>query len=236
MMTPTTQLHRIDLFWIIALMIVGGLFSLLISNTLFDLSVSLSGILCVGLIAIGRREGYLVGLYNSASYALLSYQNGLFGEMYLNILFFIPSSLVGYFLWQRHQDQNHTVVMQQLPKSWRWSILVGCGLATLGLGWILQLNPQQNTPYLDATTNVLSIVATLLMMGRYQEQWLLYIILNGVTIMMWILRTMVGGEASDLMVLMWSLFLINALFGYWRWHQGAQPERGVAASVLRSPV
>ena len=30
------------------------------------------------------------------------------------------------------------------------------------------------------------------------------------------------GESGDMMVLMWSLFLLNAVFGYWRWHMGAK--------------
>jgi nicotinamide mononucleotide transporter len=46
--------------------------------------------------------------------------------------------------------------------------------------------------------------------------------LRGVTIGMWFLRFQAGGEAGDLMILMWSLFLLNALFGYWRWHIGAK--------------
>ena len=50
----------------------------------------------------------------------------------------------------------------------------------------------------------------------------MYIVLNIVTMVMWALRFMAGGEAGDLMVLMWSLFLLNAIFGYWRWHMGAK--------------
>jgi nicotinamide mononucleotide transporter len=78
---------------------------------------------------------------------------------------------------------------------------------------------------------VLSVVATFLMMWRYKEQWLLYILLNIVTIGMWFLRFRAGGAAGDLMILMWSLFLLNALFGYWRWHVGTKGARVANPSV-----
>lgn len=217
----TSQGDRIDLVWLTLLSVMGGALSAVLATTVFDLSVFLSGILCVGLIAIGRREGYLIGLYNSLSYSILAYANGLYGEVYLNLLFFVPTGIVGYIMWQRYTTPSKTVAMRQLRWPQRIFILVVCVACTVGLGLLLQLNPNQNNPFIDATTNVLSVVATFLMMWRYKEQWLLYIVLNIVSIVMWILRFMAGGQAGDVMILMWSLFLLNAMFGYWRWHVGA---------------
>jgi nicotinamide mononucleotide transporter len=128
--------------------------------------------------------------------------------------------------------QDKTVEMRRLAWPQRLIITAICIACTAGLGQLLKLNPNQNTPFVDATTNVLSVVATFLMMWRYEEQWLLYILLNIVTIVMWMYRVMAGGQASDLMVLMWSIFLVNALFGYWRWHTGAKQ----AAQVNARPV
>lgn len=214
--------RKVDFFWLLGLGVAGILLSAVLANTVFDFTVSLSGILCVGLMAIGRREGYLIGLYNSLSYALVAYQNGLFGEVYLNLFFFVPTGIWGYVGWRRHMRADHTVEMRQLTWPQRLACVGLCVLGTLGLGAVLALNPDQNTPFIDASTNVLSVVATFLMVWRYKEQWLLYVVLNVITIAMWVLRVMVGGEASDLMVLMWSIFLLNALFGYWRWHVGSQ--------------
>lgn len=221
MSTITSQGNKIDLVWLALLSIAGGALSAVLATTVFDQSVFLSGILCVGLIAIGRREGYLIGLYNSLSYSILAYGNGLYGEVYLNLLFFVPTGIIGYIMWQRYTTPDKTVAMRQLLWPQRAFISALCVACTVGLGFLLGLNPNQNTPFIDATTNVLSVVATFLMMWRYKEQWLLYILLNVVSIGMWTLRFMDGGRSGDLMILMWSLFLLNAIFGYWRWHVGA---------------
>jgi len=215
------KIRKLDTLWFSLIVFAGAVLSATLASTLFEMSVSLSGILCVGLIAIGRREGFLIGIYNSLSYSMLAYSNGLFGEMYLNLLFFVPTGVIGYLMWGRHTLKNKTVAMRQLSRTYRWYVATACILSTSGLGLLLQLNPDQNTPFIDATTNVLSIVATFLMMWRYKEQWLLYILLNIITIIMWALRVLAEGEAGDLMVLMWSIFLLNSVFGYWRWHNGS---------------
>ena len=217
-----SQRGKLDRLWLAFLIVAGGALSAHFATSVFDATVSLSGVLCVGLIAVGRREGYLIGLYNSLSYSILAYGNGLFGEVYLNLLFFVPTGVIGYVMWSRHTRQDKTVEMRQLGWPQRLTVALICIACTVGLGLLLGLNPRQNTPFIDATTNVLSVVATFLMMWRYKEQWLLYIILNVVTIGMWVLRFRAGGAAGDLMILMWSLFLVNALFGYWRWHAGTK--------------
>jgi len=222
-MTPeVSRDRRLDRAWLAFLVVSGAVLSAYLAQSVFDATVSLSGILCVGLIAVGRREGYLIGLYNSLSYSILAYSNGLYGEVYLNLLFFVPTGVIGYVMWSRHTRQDRTVVMRQLGWPQRSIVAAICIVSTVGLGLLLGLNPHQNTPFIDATTNVISVVATFLMMWRYKEQWLLYILLNIVTIGMWFLRFRAGGAAGDLMILMWSLFLFNALFGYWRWHMGTK--------------
>lgn len=221
----TSQGGKLDRIWLAFLVVAGVALSACLATSIFDATVSLSGVLCVGLIAIGRRAGYLIGLYNSLSYSILAYSNGLFGEVYLNLLFFVPTGIIGYVMWSRHTRQDRTVEMRQLGWPRRSIIAAICVACTVALGLLLRLNPRQNTPFIDATTNVLSVAATFLMMWRYKEQWLLYILLNVVTIGMWLLRFRAGGAAGDLMILMWSLFLLNALFGCWRWHAGTKSAR-----------
>lgn len=221
MTVATRKYDRVDVAWLALLVVVGSAVSVVLAASFFDFTVFMSGILCVGLTAIGRREGYLIGLYNSLSYSVLAYSNGLYGEVYLNLLFFVPTGIIGYLLWQLHTMQDGRVAMRQMLWLTRAVIAVICIACTVGLGLLLRLNPNQNTPFIDASTNVLSVVATFLMMWRYKEQWLLYIVLNIVSVFMWTLRLLAGGTAGDMMVLMWSAFLLNAVFGYWRWHVGA---------------
>jgi nicotinamide mononucleotide transporter len=214
------KVDKLDLYWVAFLGITGLISSIYVGDSLFSASVLLSGILCVSLIAVGRIEGYIFSLYNSISYAWLAYNNGLFGETMLNLGFFLPTGILGIYLWKRKLKED-VVVMRSLKWPYRAMIVGVCVFLTLGLGKGLSMIEGQNSPYPDGTTNVLSIVATFLMLGRYMEQWFLYITLNIVTIAMWVIRWNAGGNSGDLMIIMWGLFLVNSLYGCWRWHKGA---------------
>lgn len=71
-------------------------------------------------------------------------------------------------------------------------------------------------PVLDGFTLVASLVAMTLMVKQYSEQWLLWIIINVASIYMWVIPAL-DQPGSWSMVAMWSVFLINSLYGAWKW-------------------
>lgn len=212
--------------WVALLGLTSAMYATATGAGLFVGSVLISGALCVALTAIGRREGYLVGLYNSAGYALIAWQNGLYGEVWLNLAFYIPTGIVGFLMWSRRLDADAVVAMRALRLPGVAITAAICAAGIAGLGWLLARIPTQNTPYVDAATNVLAVVATVLTMLRYRDQWLVYFALNALSIVMWALRWAAEGVASDAMVVMWTLFLLNSAFGWWRWNRGSRQADG----------
>jgi nicotinamide mononucleotide transporter len=142
--------------------------------------------------------------------------------MGLNLFFFLPMNVIGFMLWKKHIDNNSQVEMKKMKRN---ELILMLGISALGIlltGSILSLIPYQNSPYIDATTNVLSIVATILTAKRFREQWMMYIILNVFTIIMWTIRTANGSADGLLMIVMWSAYLINAFYGYYNWSKGVK--------------
>jgi len=212
--------NAFEITWLLSFSVLAIVLSILWKNSLLDFSVFLSGVLCVVLAAKGNIWTYTFGMYNTFGYAYLAYTNGLYGEMGLNLFFFVPMNVVGYVLWKPKLEGGY-VQMRALNAPRTLLIVLVCLLGIIGMGYGLEhLAGQKNTPYIDATTNVLSIAATILMVYRYREQWLLYILLNGFTILMWGIRTSKGSPEGPLMIVMWSAFLINAGYGYYNWTRG----------------
>lgn len=217
-------LNKLDKFYPYLLLSIALVTSIIGKESFFLLTVTISGLLCVIMTAKGNILTYPIGLYNTLGYAYIAYNNGLFGEMALNLFFYLPTTLIGWFMWHRKLNGN-TVLMRAMSDSKRAVLFASCIVTTALLGYALSFIPTQNTPYIDALTNVLSIFATLLMMYRFKEQWFLYISLNVFTVFMWSLRLSSGSEDGLMMVMMWTLYLINSIYGAVKWHIGASKNK-----------
>lgn len=173
-----------EVVWLLAFSTVALILTIVWKDNLFGFSVFITGVLCVVLAAKGNITTYLFGMYNTFGYAWLAWNNHLFGEVSLNLLFFVPMNVVGFVMWKKNMNGN-TVEMKGLSAKGMVLTGVTCILSVAALGYGLSLIPGQNNPYVDATTNVLSVIATILMVLRYKEQWLLYIVLNVFTVILW---------------------------------------------------
>ena len=178
-----------------------------------DLVAAFCGICSVVLCAKGKRSGFLFGLVNVAGYAFISFHNQYYGEVMLNVLFYIPSNIVSYALWTRHKDEDRG---GREVKARALSVpqLVGsCALmavVTVGYHFVLQALGGAMT-LLDGASTVLSIFATLLMALRYSEQWFFWIVVDVITVALWCFA------GDPVMIAMWGAYLVNAVYGYLMW-------------------
>lgn len=78
---------------------------------------------------------------------------------------------------------------------------------------------------IDAMSTVFSVVALIMQVARYAEQWLLWIIVNVVSVIMWVL--LIGKDTSAItMVVMWVAYLFNSVYGYYNWKKMAAKNVG----------
>jgi nicotinamide mononucleotide transporter len=218
-----------ELIWLAVFSVVAIILTIGMKDTWFGFSVFITGVLCVVLAAKGNIWTYYFGIYNTFAYAYLAYTNGLLGEMGLNLFFFAPMNIIGLLMWKKRMNGN-TVAMRGMKIRGLLLTAVICVVGSLAMGFGLSLISAQNTPYIDAATNVLSIVATFLMVWRYKEQWLVYIVLNLFTVLMWIIRANNGSPDGVMMIVMWSAYLVNAVYGYYNWNKGVGQNQEVSVA------
>ncbi|MGD8191077.1 nicotinamide riboside transporter PnuC [Brevibacillus ginsengisoli] len=210
-----------EIAWLVIFSGIAIVLTVIMKDTLFGFTVFITGVLCVVLAAKGNLMTYVFGMYNTFGYAYLAYVNGLFGEVMLNLLFFVPMNAIGFVMWKKNR-QGGKLAMRKMDQRGLFLVTVICVIGSLSLGFGLSFIPTQNSPYIDALTTVLSVVATFLMVRRFKEQWLVYIILNISTVLLWVIRTLNGSSDGVLMIVMWSAYLINAIYGYYTWNKGAK--------------
>ena len=178
---------------------------------IIDGIAAISGIFCVVLCAKGRKSQYIWGRLNVIGYVIIAFINKYYGEVMLNALYYLPSQFIGYYLWNKHINEETKDVEGKKLTLGQSLILVGLiAVGVFGYKFILDFLGGTGT-LLDSASTVTSVVANALMMMRYREQSLLWIIIDAITVVMWFL---VG---DFIMVTMWAVYLINAFYGYYNW-------------------
>ena len=219
-------LSAYDWFLIVGVIVSNVVYSLLSGNIDIIGSVAgVAGVLCVVLVAKGSIWNYVFGVVNVSLYAYISYKASLYGDAGLNALYYFPMQFIGWWQWRKRgaamsQNEAGAQSVQVKARRFNWKqralLFVGCAAAVIAGGFLLKYlgDPQ---PFKDSTTTVLSIVAQALMALAFMEQWVLWIITNIVSVVMWCICVARGDAHAAVMVIMWVFYLLNSLNGLRVW-------------------
>jgi nicotinamide mononucleotide transporter len=72
------------------------------------------------------------------------------------------------------------------------------------------------TPYIDAITTVFSIVGLILTVKRCVEQWYVWFIVNGLSVIMWV-EAYINGSNCFATILMWITYFILSIYFLHTW-------------------
>ena len=213
-----TGWKALDLAWLAAATAVILGLSLYWKDSPVSLWAALTGVWCVILTGKGKRSSFLFGTVNVVFYAMISFQARYYGEVMLNILYYLPMDFVGWFAWKKHMnEETGEVVKRRLPRNRRVWVYGLTAAAILLYGLVLKALGG-NLPYVDSMSTVVSVTAQILSVKRLTEQWVLWIVVDVVTVVMWGINFAQGGETVATLA-MWSVYLINAVIMYIRWNR-----------------
>ena len=156
---------------------------------------------------------YAFGLVNAPLYAYLSWRWGYYGDMALNLYYFVMM-IPGIVCWRgnRNAAEAGSIVRTRLSGRERavWSAAILAGVAAL---WAVLLLLGGNRPLCDAFTNVLSIAAMVLTVKRCIEQWVMWLAVDAIEMFMW----WHTGADSMAILAMWTLFFVDGCYCYGLW-------------------
>lgn len=208
-----------DYFLIIGVIASSVIYSILEKDIdVIGTIAAISGIICVVLSAKGNILNYVFGFVNVTIYAYISYKSHLYGDAALNALYYIPMQFIGWFSWKNKSQQEDSTKVQGRKMTTRqrimWSLI--SLVSVIAVGFILKLL-KDPMPFKDSATTMLSILAMLLMVQAYMEQWVLWILVNAISVAIWIMFTIRGDAHAELMIIMWVFYLANSINGFFVW-------------------
>lgn len=178
---------------------------------------SITGIICVVMTAKGHISCYYFGLINILTYIVIAYEAKLLGEVILNGAYYLPLQFIGYYLWNKNLNSKTNLVKTKGMSVKSILLLIMTSIiGTIGYSYILEyLGSKQSMA--NAMASALSLIAMYLSVKRYKEQWILWILVNLVSLYMWVIALANNEVNSILMIIMWTFYLINAIYGYLNW-------------------
>ncbi len=166
----------------------------------------------------GKLSAYIFGIINTLGYSYISFTTKYYGEVMLNMLYFLPMCFVGWHMWKKNLDaQSNEVIKKRL--TFKGSIITYSltGAAVVIYGYILSILGG-TLPYIDSMSTIISITAQILCVRRYAEQWILWTVVNAITVVMWAVNFANGGESISTL-LMWTIYLISGIIMFIKWQR-----------------
>lgn len=209
--TGYTKFEKIFLFSMVMLQAIVYCF---VPDSLIGMICGISGCICVALTAKGKISSYIFNFIQMITYMIICWDFALYLEFGEQVFYFIVC-IFGVFMWKKNMNKNEDGTMQVKAKKfapWQWIVTVMIvAWTTWLLGYFGAEVLGSTLPYLDAMTVALAVLAQLLMVWRYREQWVCWIVIDITTLIMFIIL----GQWS--MVAMYVAWTINAIYGWYNW-------------------
>ncbi len=192
--------------------------SIYMGDDVLSIIASLTGVMCVILCGLGKVSNYFWGTVNVILYAYVAWKAKYYGDVMLNLLYYLPTNIIGWILWAKNvNSETNEVYKKRMTWKQDIAVVIISIIGIFGYSFILkQLGG--NLPLIDSMSTVLSVIAQILMIKRFAEQWVIWILVDVVSVIMWVVALFGEGQ-SIAVLLMWSVYLANAVIMYAKWRK-----------------
>jgi nicotinamide mononucleotide transporter len=186
-------------------------------DTPWSLISGLLGICSVVLSAQGNILTFVFGFGQVATYTYLCVREQFYAEIALNIYYFL-TMIYGVYVWKKRLQTDSSLQIQtrQLRGRYLPLLLLSVTAFSVLVGWFLQAYTDDPQPYLDAFTTVPALVAQILMILAYREQWYIWMMVDVLALVMWL------RAGNYCMAAQYFFWCANCVYGYVQWTRCAE--------------
>lgn len=177
-----------------------------------DIVALLSGIIGTILAIKGRRSNFIFAVLNALTYSLVSWCNQFYGSAIINLLVYMPFSLIGFYNWGKNRNKNKEVIARTLTIRELIACIALIAISSVVLNSILIMASGSST-ILDSAATVLVFFATFFAAFRYREQWVAWFIADVLQLFMWT-------TTNDPAILVLRIFFpLSSIYGFINWRK-----------------
>ncbi|NQX83653.1 MAG: nicotinamide mononucleotide transporter [Mycoplasmataceae bacterium] len=173
-----------------------------------------------GTLLAAKRSvwNYFWGIIHIVLYGITSFYARLYGDFMLNIFFFLPTNIYAIWIWKSRENDMGQVNPRKLKLKHKIIISLSTVIFTVLYAFLLDFLGDA-APWLDSASTVLSVTGMFLMIYAFREQYFIWILVNIVSTIMWIISLSLGNTAAIPMVIMWSIYILSGFWGLYNWYR-----------------
>jgi nicotinamide mononucleotide transporter len=168
------------------------------------------GLVNIALLIFRNVWNFPFGIASVILAGFVMWERKLYGESSLQ-LFFVFAQMWGWWLWLRIGGEDNRVPVRWLdwPSRWVWAVVTAS--VSLNLGWALHRFTDAAVPYADAGITGASVAAQILLAYRRIENWLIGIMVDIASVILFIDRELYALAG------LYGGMLVMCLFGLKEW-------------------
>ena len=180
----------------------------------------LSSICYIVFLSDRNLLNFIIGFISSTTYIIVAFNARLYGEVIFYLIIDLPMIFISYFMWKKHLESSLRVNAKKMNMKQVLVVILISIASVVGYSFLLKAIGGVNC-VVDAISTVVSFIATLLMAKRYREQWIMWLVVYIVSVIMWI-------TTFDLLMLIMSIScLVSCIIGYINWSINARKDKDI---------
>ena len=149
--------------------------------TTLEIIGTVTGLIHLVLLTREKISAWIFGIICVAIFAYVLYHQQLYSDAILNAIY-IPLNIYGWYNWSRRKKETSTVHVSRLSSNAIGIVIAIILSGTIAWGYFMASQTDADFPFIDAFTTVASLTAQFLLTQKKIDNWVIWIIVNLVTI------------------------------------------------------
>jgi len=194
---------------------------------LLEVIAVIASLLYVILAAKKNKWCWPAAFISTALYTFLFYKFYLWMDSFLQI-YYMVMAFYGWYCWNKdtHHTQNKDIQLKTYRIKTHVISMVILSALSFVVGVLMDKYTPTDFPYLDSATTVFAIFATYLVAQKVIENWLYWIVINSVSIYLYVEKGLTPTA------FLFIFFVVISFYGYFSWKRELKGSDSVDVSLV----